>query len=344
MTYISLTTNSSISNKSPYAFAYTIGNTTTDTTKNAIIKNSTIIEKTTYSDLIETVHVSTLQETTAYSSLTNKTKFSNLKKNSNDELTNETNIWTSIKYIQDEANVLTDAEEAELWANCMSISKKHDISIFILTTNSVPTNRKLYIEDFYDTNINSILVDSIIILVNMDRNNRGVEIQGYGLCEFWISDDRIEIILDKIVTFLSASEYYGAFSTYISEVDKYMALEPASNSIHTEEDNLNYSENYYNETKIKGMFLGVLFNLLISTVIAGIIVMIMVINSKGKVTVNQNTYLDPKSSRVLGHWDRYIRTTVTKKPKPKENNNSTSRGGGGRSSGGHSHSGGGRSF
>ena len=311
MTCISLTTNSSIFNKNPNAFAYTVKNTT----NNNVIKNS-IIEETNYS---------------------------NFKKNSNNELTNETNIWTTIEYIQDEANILTDAEESELWANCLSVSKKHNISIFILTTNSVPTNRKLYIEDFYNRNVNSILADSVFILVNMDPNNRGVEIQGYGLCEFWISDDRIEIILDEVVPFLSASEYYGAFSSYISEIDKYMALEPASNSIHTEEDNLNYNENYYNETKRKGAFFSVLFNLLISTVIAGIIVMIMVINSKGKVTVNQNTYLDPKNSRVLGHWDRYIRTVVTKKHKPKENNSSSS-GGGGRSSGGHSHSGGGRSF
>ena len=248
----------------------------------------------------------------------------------------------NIEHVQDLADILTDEEEQQLSNECISSGDLSQIDILILTTNKVPENRKLYLEDFYDKHAD-VLTDAVLILVNMDPEKRGVEIQGYGLCEFWISDDRIEIILDEVVPFLSASEYYGAFSSYISEIDKYMALEPASNSIHTEEDNLNYNENYYNETKTKGAFFSILFNLLISTVIAGIIVMIMVINSKGKVTVNQNTYLDPKNSRVLGHWDRYIRTVVTKKHKPKENNSSSS-GGGGRSSGGHSHSGGGRSF
>lgn len=303
---ISMNTNSSIFNKVPTAtaFAYTIA-------------NPTIIEET---------------------------RFSNIKKNSENEFINETDVWTAMEYIQDEADILTDAEEAELWASCMSTSKENDISIFILTTNSVPTNRKLYIEDFYDTNVNSILTDSVIILVNMDPNNRGVEIQGYGLCEFSISDDRIEKILDEIVPFLSAGEYYGAFSTYIFEVDKYMSIEATSDYVHTEEDNLNYNENYYYEEETGSSFV---FNLLISAGIAAIIVIIMLVNSKGKVTVNRNTYMDPKTSRLLGHWDRYIRTTTTKRRKPQENHSSgggSRGGGGGVSRGGHSHSGGGRSF
>ena len=73
--------------------------------------------------------------------------------------------------------------------------------------------------------------------------------------------------------------------------------------------------------------------------------LLMLFNSKGKVTVNRNTYMDPNNSRLLGHWDRYIHTTTTKRRKPQENHSSGGHsGGGGVSSGGHSHSGGGRSF
>ncbi len=255
---------------------------------------------------------------------------------------------TELDYVQDLADILTDEEEADLEENCISIGQANEIDIFILTANSVPTNRKVYIEDFYDANDN-ILTDAVILLVNMDPDNRGVEIQGYGQCEFSISDDRIEQILDKIVPFLSYGEYHGAFSTYIFEVDQYMSMAATSDYVHMEQDNLNYNENYYEEMQQdKGEILKqkTLFNLFIAAIAGAVSVIIMAINSKGKVTVNRNTYMDQKNSRILGHWDRYIRTTTTRQHKPKDNGSHGGgfSGGGGVSSGGHSHSGGGRSF
>lgn len=252
-----------------------------------------------------------------------------------------------IEHVQDLADILTDEEEASLQEECISVGENNEIDILILTTDSVPVNRKVYLEDFYDAN-DTVLTDAVLILVNMEPDNRGVEIQGYGQCEFSISDDRIEQILDEIVPYLSDGDYYGAFSSYINEVDHYMSIEATSDYVHTEQDNLNYNENYYEDAHPdKGELLRkkTLFNLLIAVIAGAVSVSVMLIHSKGEITVNSNTYLDPKNSRLLGHWDRYIRTTTTRVRKPQNNNSSGGfSGGGGVSSGGHSHSGGGRSF
>lgn len=252
-----------------------------------------------------------------------------------------------IDHVQDLADILTDDEEASLREECTFYGDWNEIDIFILTTNSVPENRKLYIEEFYDAH-DDILTDAVLILVNMDPDDRGVEIQGYGQCEFSISDDRIDHMLDEVVPYLSDGDYYNAFYCYIKEVDYYMSIEATSDYVHTEQDNINYDE-YYAENEELTAVDYIIFNLMVAAGVGAVSVLVMVIFSKlgsgGGITTDRNTYMDTGSSRVLGHWDRYIRTTTSRVRKPKENNNGgSSFRGGGVSGGGHSHSGGGRSF
>ena len=253
-----------------------------------------------------------------------------------------------IDHVQDLADILTDDEEAKLREDCISYSDLNEIDIFILTTNSVPKNRKVYIEDFYDSH-DDILTDAVFVLVNMDPDARGVEMQGYGQCEFSLSDDRIDNVLDGIVPYLSDGAYYDAFCYYLQEVDYYMSIEATSDYVHTEQDNINYDEYYAEEVELTP-FEYIIFNLIIAAGAGGVFTLIIVIISLfrrgGSVTTNRNTYMDVSNSRVLGHWDRYIRTTTTRRRKPKDDDNDRGSSfiGGGVSSGGNSHSGGGRSF
>lgn len=260
---------------------------------------------------------------------------------------NTANAAADIDHVQDLADILTDSEETLLREECISYGDLNEIDIFILTTNSVPKNRKVYIEDFYDSH-DDILTDAVLVLVNMDPDERGVEIQGYGQCEFSLSDDRIDKLLDGIVPFLSDGAYYDAFHYYIQEVDYYMSIEATSDYVHTEQDNINYDEYYAEEVELTP-FDYVIFNLVLAVIAGAILTIIIVIislfNRGGSVTTNGNTYMDAANSRVLGHWDRYLRTTVTRTRKPKDDDDGGSSFiGGGVSSGGSSHSGGGRSF
>ena len=254
----------------------------------------------------------------------------------------------NIDHVQDLADILTDEEEETLANECISAGDLSKIDILILTTNSVPENRKLYLEDFYDKH-DDVLTDATLILVNMDKENRGVQIQGYGQCEFFVSDDRVELILDKITPQLSEGNYFEAFSQYIDEVAYYMSIEAGSDYVHTEQDNLNYNENYYQEENVEVTTLDyIIFNLFVASIVGAVgvlVIFLFTLISTTTSSANGTTYINPKNSRVLGHWDKYIRTTTKRRPKPKDDDDDRSSGGGGGvSSEGHSHSGGGRSF
>ena len=250
---------------------------------------------------------------------------------------------SDIQKLYDNGGILTGSEQSEIESLCDEYSQKADADIIILTENGIDTNRKTFIEDFYDSN-DTVLTDSIILLINMDPDNRGVEVQGYGQAEFNLSDSRLEKILDDITPMLKDGNYYDAMKEYVLKAEHYMNSGPDTDYQHTEQDNANYNENYYEDSqKAKKINIPVL--LLISAAIGGITVGVMAYRSGGKMTVSQGTYLSEGNSRILARHDRYIRTSTTKTKRPDPSSGSSgSSGGGGVSSGGSSHSGAGRSF
>lgn len=254
--------------------------------------------------------------------------------------------------VHDNASLLDSDEIDSLEASALSISETHNTSIYILTdSDSQGLSRKTYMENFADS---EQVTNSILIFINMDPKNRGVEIQGYGEDEYRISNPRIESILDEVTPYLSDGEYYKALTTYLEEVNYYLEVEPdrQSNSADSIDPNYSDSDKYYRKEVRKktiddSPFSNLFVQIIISVGIGGITLAIMAYNSGGKVTVNDRTYLDSNNSRVVAHRDQYIRTTTTRVRKPKESSGggrSGGGGGGGVSSGGRSHSGGGRSF
>lgn len=256
------------------------------------------------------------------------------------------NESTSFFWLTDEAGLLTEDQLENLEEKGREVSKADGIGIYIMITGEISGTRKSWLEDYYDSQVYDVSPDAALLLINMDPADRGLEIQGYGQCEFNISDDRIESLLDQIVPYLQAEDYNGAIAHFIGQVDYYMGLAPSSGYKHTQADNDNYNEDYYEDNKKDKLLGKTLRNLLIGIAAGAITVGVMAYHSGGRVTTSQGTYLSEGDSRILGRWDRYIRTTTTRRPKPKQDNSSgsSSGGGGGVSSGGHSHSGGGRSF
>lgn len=255
-----------------------------------------------------------------------------------------TDTIADITHVSDDAGLFTETEVDDLEAQCIQVSEANDINAIILTINGTEKTRKQYIEDYYDS-MDTVLSDAVIMLIDMDSENRGIEMQGYGNCEFTLSDDRIESVLDDVVGYLQDGDYYNAMLTYLEDVDYYSNLAPSTTYQHTEADNQNYNENYYEESQNPSFVSVSLRNLLIAVVIGAIVVFIMAFNSGGRMTADQGDYIDAAHSRILGQYDRYIHTTTTRRPKPKPQSSSGGGfGGGGVSAGGHSHSGGGRSF
>jgi uncharacterized protein len=223
--------------------------------------------------------------------------------------------------ISDEANLLSAEEFQSLNDLCGQYGNENQVEIRIFITTSLnglsPEN---YLEDIYDTHkfgYNKKPGDAIFILLNMDTNNHDVTIQGYGRSEKKLSSTSVSSILDKVTPYLKSGDYYNGLEKMIYETS------------HSREQ--------------KSFLLHPAFHLIAALVIGGLSVLIMALQSGGKVTVTQGTYLDQENSKLLAKRDQYIRTTTTKRRKPQNDSNKNG-GGGGISAGGHSHSGGSRSF
>ena len=261
----------------------------------------------------------------------------------------------TLQYVYDNDNLLTTDEQEALRELCQTKGEEAGIDIILLTERlSSSSAEKTYMEEFYDEYYEAGLLktDTAMILINMELRN--VYIQGYGLCEFYINNDRIGYILDDIVPYLSDAYYYDALELFIDEVVYYMGQDKGVSFEY--EDGQDYGEAYGGESDYYEVSLtpaqairSVPFGLiaLISCAIGGISLAIMASGSGGKVTINNRSYLDNAHSGLTASRDDYIRTTVTKRRKPQETSSSSgprSSGGGGISSGGHSHSGGSRGF
>lgn len=259
--------------------------------------------------------------------------------------------------VYDYAELFTDDEIAELETISLEQGEAGKVDIvFITTFNLNGQTRREYLEDFYDDygfGYDKEYGDTALVLLNMDPDDRGVEIQGYGIAKHYIHNDRIEHILDDIVPLLGSGNYFSAMEEFAYQVAYYMNEEKGVNTNPTYGDET--SGNYHGESSYEGpsdyykeesFFESILFRAIISLVIGGVVVAIMAYHSSGKITTTNRTYLDHNNSKVVANQDLYVRTHTTRVRKPQQQSNSGGRssGGGGISSGGHSHSGGGRSF
>lgn len=219
-----------------------------------------------------------------------------------------------ISFLNDSAQLLTDAQKEDISDKLSDLSNKLDLQVVVLTVQDTGT---MELEEYADEYLDNyhFSKNCVILAINMDPYDRKVQVHGYGKCKIYINSKRAQTITDGMVSDLKAENYYDAILFYINRVDYYMnhkagALIPI----------------------LGGLLLG-------SMVLATIIVLIMVHNAGGKNTTTCSTYLDASSSRILAKRDIYTHTTTTRTKKSSSSNNK--RGGGG----GHgSHSSGSSSF
>lgn len=222
--------------------------------------------------------------------------------------------------IQDDAGIIADSKEIEMQNLCDRIYKKYSTSVYIWTSPNISGSMDFgyEMEQFVLAHKNT---DVIILMIGMYPGDRIYEIQGYGVAQDMLTDKRCSKILDYMYDDMADGQYYSAIEKFCNRAYTYMGKPP----------------------KLDSLIFSPLIQLILCLVVAIVSVALAAYNSGGHTTTNSHTYLDKNNSRVIGRFDRYTHTTVTRRPKPKPQSGS----GGGSSgrSGGSSHSsGGGRSF
>ncbi len=211
-----------------------------------------------------------------------------------------------------------------------------------------------YVDVYYENEF-GIDTDGVMLLISFSPRYYYVSTSGIAIR--YLTDDRIEDILDYIYDQMKSGDYYNVGTRFSNRVKHYGDLGIPSNQYNydTETGDYDYYNryDYYDDGDFlfgvfyKGdMLSGAACGGIIALIISGIIVLVSVSNYKVKRAKRAVQYLNKSSVRYHQKSDTFIKRYVTK---TRINTDSGGGGGGGgssthTSSGGGTHGGGGRSF
>ncbi|MBQ9765902.1 MAG: TPM domain-containing protein [Lachnospiraceae bacterium] len=226
------------------------------------------------------------------------------------------------KRVYDYADLLTNSEEERLEEYALSIEDEAETEFYILTTDDAEGKSAMeFADDFGDEGNFGYGSSENYVLMLIDMDNREVWISTTGDAIDYLTDSRIDDMLDEIMEYVP-DDCYKAGETYLDEAYDYIC---------------------YGEDDGDTVFGIVLMCLFGSAVVSGIVLLVMVSGAKTKMTVGSATYMGAGGITINQREDIYTHTTTTK-----HRIESSSSGGGGssthRSSSGRRHGGGGRKF
>ena len=262
-------------------------------------------------------------------------------------LTAAFNVSAEENHVYDHADLLTVQEEEYLENLAVEGAEQWDMNFLMVTTDDADGKSAMeYADDFYDAQFpEESEEDGILYLIDMD--NREIYLSTSGMAIRYLTDSRIESILDEAYEYVVEGDYYGTFVTFIEETEGYLTKGIQS-------DQYNYDVetgeiDYYREP------MGITFGEFIFAFVAALIpagITIGIIKAKYQLKFEDfhyDAYTD-SDVRLSVKSDRLVNTFVTHRRIPKNDGHSGGSGGGGsrssvhRSSSGRSHGGGGRKF
>ena len=251
-------------------------------------------------------------------------------------------------YVYDHADLLTMEEEEELQNYAEVMNDVWKMNFLIITTDDTEGKSSMeYADDFYDAQFpEESEIDGVVYLIDMDH--REIYLSTSGIAIRYLTDERINIILDTAFEYVAEADYYGTFKAFFDESEKcfYEGIP---------EDQYNYDVNtgevdYYQEP-MKLTFGEFLFAFAVALIPAALTVGFIKAKYQLKFEdFHYDAYTDSEVQLSVKS-DRLVNKFITHRRIPKNDNSSggSSGGGGSRSSvhtssSGRSHGGGGRSF
>jgi len=255
-----------------------------------------------------------------------------------------------VQYVVDQADILSDADQATLDSAAAQLSQRYGIDVFIMTADTLNgISAWEYAEGLYDStagNWDGSYWDSenaILFLLAMQEREWYISTGGDAIYAF--TDYGLESLENEVIPYLSEGTYFEGFHAYLQALPLFLEAFEAGTPIDgfaSDYDPDNADNVVYYEEEDGVSFL---LSAIIGLVAAGISILVMrgMMNTK----TSQHTardYMQPGSYHLTRHRDLFLYSNVTK-VRRQENNNS--KGGGStvhRSSGGRSHGGRGGKF
>ena len=249
--------------------------------------------------------------------------------------------------VYDHADLLSVQEEEYLENLAAERKEQWNMNFLVVTIDDSEGKSSMeYADDFYDAQFpEETAEDGVLYLIDMD--NREIYLSTCGEAIRYLTDDRIDRILDEAYEYVAEGDYYGTFVAFFEETEAYLLKGIPSDQYNYD---VNTGEIDYYEEPMKLTFGEFLFALIGALIPAAITV--GAIKAKYQLKFEDfhyDAYTDSEVQLSVKS-DRLVNQFVTHRRIPKNNGSSGGSGGGGsrssvhRSSSGRSHGGGGRKF
>ena len=227
-------------------------------------------------------------------------------------------------YVVDNADILTDSEEAELEQKAAEVSQRQGLDIVLLTVNSLEGKTVAnYADDFYFFNGygQGESSDGVIMTVAMDDRKWGIETTGYGITA--LTDYGMDLMDEAIVPYLGDGDYVKAFGKFIEMTDDYVTRARNGSPVDTyDEDAADKSFPWGIRAAISAA-IGLLAGFLGTGSMKSKLKTVYSLTAAEDNIINQSLFLNKEASR-----DLFLYNNIVQVPIATDNNN------GGNSSGG----------
>lgn len=227
--------------------------------------------------------------------------------------------------IIDNADLLSESEEATLEAMANDLVSEYDMDVVILTESSIwPKDITEYADDYFDYNGYGIgsKHSGVLLLLDMDKREWAISTCGETIKA--LTDYGQDQIMDDVLPYLGDDAYYDGFKIYLDRLDTYF-------------------EAYQNGEPIdetRSLF-NIVFDLFIALAIGaaagGITIAVMRSGMKTvKLQRGAQSYVKQDSYKLKSQRDMFLysRTSRTRKQSSSSGGSSTHRSSSGRSHGG----------
>ncbi len=195
--------------------------------------------------------------------------------------------------IDDGAALISDKDEEKLQDACDAVLSKYGAQVYIWTSPDVGAGEDcgFLMEEYVRAreDADSDNPNAIILMVGTGASGRIYEIQAYGDAREMINDRRRGRILDSMQKDMSNGDYYGAMRTFCGKVGRYMNASP----------------------KFDSPIFSPLAQLAACIVAAVIIIFSAAKNYAGRAP-GGGEYFDSSDSKIIGSFERYTHTTVSR--------------------------------
>lgn len=239
--------------------------------------------------------------------------------------------------VDDQANLLTPEERTELSNQADAINEKIKGEVFILTTNTNTEEPR----DFADMQLmDRVGKDNNGALLLLDMNQREIYLSTSGNMIDYLTDKRVDKILDSVTAAMKDSDYYQAGANYLYDTNDFVDAGVPGGSYRVDEKTGKI-------TRYKSIRP---FEFIIGLIVAAVAAIAFFVSVRLRYQLKTGTYRYPYRQNaqldLTERQDQLVNSFVTTRRIPKPSNNNGGGGGGSstHSTGGGTFGGGGRSF